>query len=154
MKLHITRPQWRKVSVCQFDLFTPAYDIEICANGRVHLFLTPVDHSDAVSLTMATVAHPVRVPLKSAGLDFHALSDALSAEPEVIVLYSQTTRSEPELWDWREIARWCRDNDNRRLRPREREFVADIARHHTKPTKRQANWLRAIYTKLRDGGAR
>jgi hypothetical protein len=154
MRITIARRLRRKASVRQLEPFTPALDIGIRANGRVHLFLAPMDHSDAVSLTVAPVAHPVRVSLRSAGLGFHALSEALSAEPEVIVLYGQTTRSEPELWDWREMARWCRDNDNGRLRPREREFVIDMARHHTNPTKRQAIWLRAIYAKMQDGGAR
>lgn len=153
MRITIARRLRRNASVCQLNLFTPAYDIEICADRCVHLFLTPADDSDAVSLTMAMAADPVRVSLKSAGLKFHALSEALSAEPEVVVLFSQPPRSEPELWDWPEVAGWCRDSDGGRLRPRDREFVADMARHHTKPTERQANWLRAIYAKLREGGA-
>jgi hypothetical protein len=111
------------------------------------------DHDGEVVATVRAISRT----LKSAGLDFHALSEALSAEPEVVVLYREPPRSKPEPRTWREMARWCRDRDGGRLTLRERKFAADMANRlilRGKPTAKQANWLRVIYTKLRAGGTR
>jgi hypothetical protein len=107
------------------------------------------DHDGEIVATVRAI----RRTLKSAGLDFHALSGALSAEPKVVVLYREPPQSEPDPGNWREIARWCRDNDGGRLSSSERKFVVDMANRlvlNGKPTERQANWLRAIYAKLHE----
>jgi len=52
---------------------------------------------------------------------------------------------------WNEIAREC-EAASGRLSEREREFVSDMVRgtvRDGKPTKKQANWLRAIYARVK-----
>jgi hypothetical protein len=94
---------------------------------------------------VVSAARAIGRVLAGAGLDFHDLANALGAEEMV--------RCEPETW--REVARWCRDNDHGRLTPDERRFVADMANRLVcggQPSDKQSAWLRAIYTRLRSEG--
>jgi hypothetical protein len=52
--------------------------------------------------------------------------------------------------NWHEIAVNCRDHDDGRLTPREREFVNDMVRWtvHRKPSEKQGKWLHLIYVRL------
>ncbi len=86
--------------------------------------------------------------LASIGADWHELAKALSAEPEKVVVYRGPPAHDET---WLIIAELCRDNDKRRLTPKERRFVLDMTYRLVnggQPTERQAEWLQAIYTKL------
>jgi hypothetical protein len=102
---------------------------------------------------LATVAAIDRT-LRSAGLDWHHLAKAVAAEPPPArVVFVERPSREPETWE--QIARWCRDHDDGRLKEHERKFAADMAArliHGGQPTERQGAWLRALYAKLRAHG--
>jgi uncharacterized NAD(P)/FAD-binding protein YdhS len=83
--------------------------------------------------------------LKRAGLDWHALVDAL-----------EDNRAPDEPQTWRDLARWCRDHDAGRLKPHERAFVADMTARLVcggMPSEKQAAWLRCLYARLNRGDA-
>ncbi len=83
--------------------------------------------------------------LKSAGLDFHALAQAVETPAPRMIESTNTPTT------WGEVARWCRDHDHTRLTEKERAFVADMAARFicdSEPTEKQAAWLRAIYARL------
>src|SRR3712207_1633638 len=61
--------------------------------------------------------------LRSAGLDFHVLANALTHFPDP----TGTLRYRPEPQTWHEVACWCRAYDQGRLTPKERRFVRDMA---------------------------
>jgi hypothetical protein len=104
--------------------------------------LIPRLGSDHDGEVVATARAIVRT-LTSAGLDLHDLSkllDGAQAEPE----------TPPRSWE--DLATWCQRNDYGRLKPHERNFVADMAIRlplGLEPTERQAQWLAAIYARLR-----
>ena len=57
---------------------------------------------------------------------------------------------------WEEVAQWCCDHDQGRLKAHERAFVADMASRLVldgEPTEKQAAWLRSLYARLHRGGA-
>jgi len=92
--------------------------------------------------------------LKGAGLDWHALADAIGREPEPAV-YLDADPDEPATW--RDLAAWCCQHDGGRLTAKERRFVRDMAARLVldgSPSDKQAAWLRAIYANLRNGDAR
>ena|SRR5829696_8268121 len=94
--------------------------------------------------------------LLSAGLDFHALAGALTRISDLTGTGGNGPTwpsSEPQTWQ--EVARWCRNHDQSRLTPKERQFVRDLAARlvcNGMPTEAQARWLRSIYAKLTTGG--
>ena len=93
--------------------------------------------------------------LKSSGLSFHDLAGALEREPATRVVYRDWAPSCPTTWH--ELALWCAEHDEGRLRQHERDFVDDMVDDLVcdgEPTEKQAAWLRALYRKLRKGGGR
>jgi len=52
--------------------------------------------------------------------------------------------------NWHEMAINCRDQDDGRLTPRERDFVNDMLRWtvHRKPSEKQGKWLHLLYVRL------
>lgn len=93
--------------------------------------------------------------LKSSGLDFHDLAGALEREPETRAVYRDWAPACPTTWH--ELALWCAARDGGRLRQHERDFVDDMVDYLVcdgEPSEKQANWLRALYRKLRREGGR
>ncbi|PWR18793.1 hypothetical protein [Zavarzinia compransoris] len=98
------------------------------------------DHDGEVLATVAAI----RRTLESAGLDLHALAEALG-DPK-------TEAKEPATWC--ELATWCRNQGQTGLSLKEFVFVSDMADRlilDAEPTEKQAAWLRAIYAKLKKG---
>ena len=102
----------------------------------------------------ASTARLIERQLRAAGLDWHTIVERLKAEPPAPrIIYRDRPREEhgdPE--SWRDLARWCRDHDHGRLRPKERTFILDMCGRLIfggTPTEKQAAWLRAIYARLR-----
>jgi len=120
---------------------------------------------------VVAAAHAIRRVLRSAGLDVHALADQVENPPgnfnaaEARKLYdtgymqgfraATMANSQDRLRDirsplpsWHETALWCQRSE--RLRPREREFVDQMAAQTLwrEPTERQRRWLKSIYHRL------
>src|SRR4051812_42530203 len=109
------------------------------------------NHDGEVVATVRAIART----LKSSGLDFHDLAGALEHEPETRVIYRDWAPSCPATWH--ELALWCAGHDEGHLKQHERDFVDDMADYLVcdgEPTEKQANWLRALYRKLRREGGR
>lgn len=90
--------------------------------------------------------------LRGAGFDWHDFTAALV--PALPPLEWPRWRSETESWG--DLAGWCRVNGHGRLSPKEAKFVAEMSRKLVlggEPSPRQAEWLRAIYAKLKGGAA-
>jgi hypothetical protein len=51
---------------------------------------------------------------------------------------------------WHDMAVECRDRDNGRLKPREREFVEDMVRWTTRqePSEKQGKWLHILWVRV------
>jgi hypothetical protein len=101
------------------------------------------DHDGEVLATVAAI----RRTLESAGLDLHALAEALASfEPK-------PQKIEPKTWH--DIAVWCRNTGQHRLGMKEFVFVSDMAHRlrYTAPTEKQAAWLLAISAKLRQASS-
>lgn len=104
--------------------------------------LIPRLASDHDGEVVATARAIVRT-LTAAGLDLHDLSNLLdgsAVDPD----------APPQSWG--DLATWCRTNDYGRLKPHERNFIADMAIRlplGLEPTEKQAHWLGAIYARLR-----
>ena len=51
---------------------------------------------------------------------------------------------------WHDMAIECRDHDNGRLTPREREFIEDMVRWTTRrePSEKQGKWLHVLYVRM------
>ncbi len=83
--------------------------------------------------------------LRSAGLDLHALAESITPpEPS----------RPPAPRSLRDIALWCRDNNNDRLNEREMKFVADVnallfVGRYLSP--KQSSWLRSLFERLQNG---
>ncbi len=111
--------------------------------------LVPRLASDADGEIVATVRAIDRT-LRSSGFDWHDFTSAL--QPALPPPERPRWRSETETWG--ELATWCRFNGIGRLSPKEAQFVADMSRKLVlggEPSPRQAEWLRAIYAKLKGG---
>lgn len=112
--------------------------------------LIPRLASDADGEVVATVRAIQRV-LAAEGCDLHDLAAALTTapEPQVRIVYRDRPVQKPP---WARVAEWCCERSDQ-LRPREREFVHDMADElglfGGEPTEKQAAWLRSIYSKLR-----
>jgi hypothetical protein len=86
--------------------------------------------------------------LRGAGLDWHDIAAAIAPAPE-----RPRWRSETE--NWGELANWCRFNGAGRLSLKEAKFVADMSCLLVlggEPSPKQAEWLRAIYARLKGAG--
>jgi hypothetical protein len=91
--------------------------------------------------------------LKSAGLDIHDIVESVSTPKRVVVYGGPEWDEDSVPQSWRDLARWCRDHDGGRLNSAERKFVVDMANRLVlggEPTEKQADWLRAIYARLRE----
>jgi hypothetical protein len=91
--------------------------------------------------------------LKGAGMDFHALVEAL-CEPKHGTYVPPPPPPEKQPETWCEIAIWCRNHDGGDLSYKERKFVLDMIRRTAtgyEPTEKQATWLRALRVKLQWG---
>lgn len=97
------------------------------------------DHDGEVVATVRAIERTLR----AAGLDFHTFAASIDKDSTPLV------SAEPN--SWVEIARWCRDHD-RGLPAKEREFIRDMSARLVcggSPSEKQANWLRAIYARLK-----
>ena len=80
------------------------------------------------------------------GLAFNDVAAALPAEPVAAPIYRPRPR--PTWWftpkqegEHRHTARRCLDADRGRLRPRDREFLVQVAARPSRLTIRQSDWL-------------
>jgi hypothetical protein len=114
--------------------------------------LIPMLSSDRDGEVVAAVRAIGRT-IQGAGLDFFALSDALS-EPKVLLSPASPPprrEPEPEPKTLRDIAAWCRSHDAGRLNDKERRFVNEMVAHLTigrRISDKQENWLRAIFYRI------
>jgi len=102
--------------------------------------------------------------LKANGLDWHDLATALEREPRIVVIRETL----PERYSYRPpphwrpqrddagllaMAKWLLEQDQEPLTDREGSFVKNmfeqLAWTRSRPTEKQAMWLRALYAKLR-----
>jgi hypothetical protein len=116
----------------------------------------PVQLGDKIARLIPRLASPhdgeviatvraIERTLRGAGLDLHALADALCKRAAPISL---APVDEPA--DWLGLARWCHAHDGGFLSEKERAVVADmVARvRFQNPTEKQAKWLLGIHSKL------
>ena len=116
--------------------------------------LIPRLASDADGEVVAT-ARAIGRQLESAGADWHALAEAVTAEPRERIIYRER-EPEPEP-DPRNVVFWLAERAYR-LRSRERSFINDLAARarvgRLRLSEKQGQWLCAIYARvLREVGA-
>ncbi|KQQ39116.1 hypothetical protein ASF58_22755 [Methylobacterium sp. Leaf125] len=130
--------------------------------SRVRL-LVPVLGSDTDGEALGA-CRAIGRTLAGAGLDFHALADAISTPASPLANLSPYRAGQPPAYrpqrrhawvftekqtaDHRQMARYCRDNDRGRLSRRERNFIWTIATHGRELTVPQADWLADITDRL------
>jgi hypothetical protein len=97
-----------------------------------------------------TTVRAIERTLKGAGFDWHDLANAAAAHFSARIREALPHLEPDSASDWADLARWCRDHDNGRLTPREREFVESMVGwcHWRDPTERQAAWLADIADRL------
>jgi hypothetical protein len=114
------------------------------------LLLIPRLASDADGERAAT-ARLIERQLRAAGLDWHDLVTRLKAEPPAPrIIYRDRPTGQPQ--SWHEVATHCRDYGRPVLTAKEMAFVRDMTARLVfggEPTERQAEWLRAIFAKVR-----
>ncbi len=103
--------------------------------------------------------------LQVAGTDVHELAERVEgrklSEAEMRTIYDAAYREGRSAAEadkafsqvgpnWHDMAVDCRDHDDGRLTPREREFVDDMVRWtlHREPSEKQAKWLHVLYVQL------
>jgi len=89
----------------------------------------------------------MRRVLASVGLTLHDLADAI----EVPGRHSTVSISD-DAADWRVMANACAQCPHL-LSEREISFVTTMMRWRGKPTRKQAEWLEAIYDRIREAAA-
>ena len=104
---------------------------------------------------VVATARAIGRQLHRAGADWHALAEAVTAEPRERVVYVER-EPEHEHDDAEAAVLWLARRSHR-LRPRERRFVEDLAIRarigSLRLTERQLSWLVAIYSRvLREEG--
>jgi hypothetical protein len=106
--------------------------------------------------------------LEGAGTDIHELATRIEggklSEADVREIYdaayqdgkqAQAAEQADEFHNvgpsWHDMAIECRDHDNGRLTPREREFVEDMVRWTARrePSEKQGKWLHMLYVRVR-----
>jgi hypothetical protein len=99
---------------------------------------------------VVATARAINRTLKAAGLDWHDLAKAVATNFSGRISHASLQIEPDKATDWSDLARWCCDHDNRRLTPREREFVEDMVAwcRWREPTRRQAVWLADIANRL------
>ena len=104
--------------------------------------LLPRLASDCDGEVVAT-ARAIGRQLRRAGADWHALAEAVTAEP-------QEPEPDPEA-DARDVVLWLAKRAQR-LRPKERAFINDLAAYVRlgtfRPTAKQLNWLDKIHARV------
>ena len=105
--------------------------------------------SDREGEVVASV-HAMRRLLASVGLSLHDLADAI--ELPTNKTDSNTTRFDDGDPDWRVMAKACARCPHL-LSERERSFVSTMTRWRGKPSRKQAEWLEAIYDRIREAAA-
>jgi hypothetical protein len=105
--------------------------------------------SDRDGEVVASV-HAMRRLLASIGLSLHDLADVI--ELPANKTHSNTTRFDDDDPDWRVMAKACAQC-RYLLSERERSFVATMARWRGSPSRKQRDWLEAIYDRIREAAA-
>jgi hypothetical protein len=106
--------------------------------------------SDRDGEVVASV-HAMRRLLASIGLSLHDLADVIEL-PAYKTGFSNATRFHDDDPDWRVMAKACAQC-RYLLSERERAFVATMARWRGKPSRKQRDWLEAIYDRVREAAA-
>jgi hypothetical protein len=101
--------------------------------------------SDRDGEVVASVRAMRRV-LEGAGLSLHDLADAIELPGQI----SQHNDNAAD--DWRVMAKACAQCPHL-LSDRERSFVTTMTRWRAKPSRKQAEWLEAIYDRIREAAA-
>jgi hypothetical protein len=107
--------------------------------------LTRMLSSDRDGEVVASVQAMRRV-LASVGLSLHDLADAI----ELPARASQHDDDDDD--DWRVMAKACAQCPHL-LSEREISFVTTMTRWRGKPSRKQAEWLEAIYDRIREAAA-
>jgi hypothetical protein len=88
--------------------------------------------------------HALRRVLAGAGLTLHDLAGAVALEPDQISDDGEA---------WRAMARALLAAPRSTLSERERSFVTTMAHWRGKPSRKQGEWLEAIYARVRKAAA-
>jgi hypothetical protein len=113
--------------------------------------------SDREGEVVASV-HAIRRVLASVGLSLHDLADAIELPTRGVGNTNSGTNSEfrasqhDDDPDWRVMAKACAQCPHL-LSERERSFVRTMTRWRGKPSRKQAEWLEAIYDRIREAAA-
>jgi hypothetical protein len=94
---------------------------------------------------------PSRV-LASVGLSLHDLADAIELPDREKCGHRPDFQYDDEIDDWRVMAEACAQCPHL-LSQRERSFVTTMTRWRGKPSPKQAEWLEAIYDRIREAAA-
>jgi hypothetical protein len=100
--------------------------------------------SDRDGEVVASV-HAMRRLLASVGLSLHDLADAIE-------LPARASQHDDDADDWRVMAKACAQCLHL-LSEREISFVRTMPRWRGKPSRKQAEWLEAIYDRIREAAA-
>jgi len=94
--------------------------------------------------------HAIRRVLASVGLSLHDLADAIELPDRESHLHHDDDHHDDD--DWRVMVRVCAQCPHL-LSERERDFVWTMTRWRGKPSRKQAEWLEAIYDRIREAAA-
>jgi hypothetical protein len=115
---------------------------------------------------VVAAAQAIMRTLKSAGADIHDLAACVKgvklSDAEMKKIYDAGYRDAKQEAksnggdfhdvgpSWHDMAVECRDRDNGRLTPREREFVEDMVRWTARrePSEKQGKWLHVLYMRV------
>jgi hypothetical protein len=95
---------------------------------------------------VVNAARAIGRALQASGKDWHDLARRLSA-PARVNTAEQAPPRQNNNTDWRVMREYCVQHDDR-LRPREREFLDNLASWRGDLTEKQRSWLTAIYQRL------
>src|SRR5262245_7535972 len=104
--------------------------------------------SDREGEVVASV-HAMRRVLASVGLSLHDLADAIELPARGICNADTPSDDDP---DWRVMAKTCAQCPHL-LSEREISFVTTMTRWRGKPSRKQAEWLEAIYDRIMEAAA-
>ena len=98
---------------------------------------------------VVATARAIGRQLRRAGADWHALAEAVTAEPRERPVYTEPA---PDPYaDPRDVVLWLEMRPHR-LRPKERAFINDLAAYVRlgtfRPTAKQLNWLDKIHARV------
>jgi hypothetical protein len=107
--------------------------------------------SDRDGEVVASV-HAIRRVLANAGLSLHDLADAIELPDRVTCDNTVTSKHDDNADDWRVMAKACTCHSHL-LSQREISFVTTMMRWRGKPSRKQAEWLEAIYARIMEAAA-